>query len=290
MAGAVAFRNVLRPVARNRQAEEQDESKRRPLRPRGGRVRTGRPRGRRPRGASGEPSQAARVGTPQQHRAKQCHDDIQRLTGAEREAVRGVVAEEIDEEAKERVPEDKARRGRAGRRVGSPDPHQKRHQQEVLRRVVQHDGMAHACGVGKLHAPPHVGHAADNLPVDEVAESSEPHQQRTGNDEFVGQLEEGLVIGVRENQEAERRAKQKAVRRHPAKPVGGHEPGVLAIEGPLVEEDFNRTTTEEDTNHNKQAERIDLLARQRQACATPGQKPVNLEETERVTQAVPPEA
>lgn len=202
----------------------------------------------------------------------------------------GVVAEQVDEQAKERVPEHEARRGGARRRV-HPSYHQKvRHQEEVLGRVVQHHRMADADSIGELHAPPDAGGTAHDLSVDEIAKPAEAHQERSGDDQFVRQFEQRLVVRVSEDDQAERRAEEEAVRGHASEPVGGHHPGVVAIEGPLIEEHLDRAAPEENTDGDQEAERVYLLARQRQSMAASGQEPVNLKEAERIAEAVPPEA
>ena len=66
-------------------------------------------------------------GSVKQHRAEWGHRDVQRLTGSEGEPVRGVVAEQVDEDPQERVPEHESGRGGARRRVGPPHAQQERH-------------------------------------------------------------------------------------------------------------------------------------------------------------------
>ena len=85
-----------------------------------------------------------------------------------------IVSKKVDEEARERVPEHEAGCGCARRPVRSPDPHQVRHEQQVLRPVVQHHRVAKPVRIRKLDRPPHLCHGPDDLAVDEVPESSEP--------------------------------------------------------------------------------------------------------------------
>ena len=87
--------------------------------------------------------------TVQQGSAEQDHHDIERLPRAESEPVGGIVSEEVDEDAGERVPEHEGC-GRTRRPVRLPDPQQVRHEQQVLRPVVQHYRVAKPVRIRKL--------------------------------------------------------------------------------------------------------------------------------------------
>ena len=115
-----------------------------------------------------------------------------------------------------------------GRRVGATDSQEIRHEQEVLRTVVQDDRMPEALSIRKLDRPPHVGDAADDLAVDEVANPPDAHEKRPWDDQEVGQLQERLPVHPREQPGACGGANQKPVRGHSSQPIRRDEPGMLA--------------------------------------------------------------
>ena len=123
-------------------------------------------------------TQPPQTRTVQQGSAEQDHHDIERLPRAEGEPVGWIVSEEVDEDAGERVPEHEASCGRTRRPVRLPDPQQVRHEQQVLRPVVQHYRVAKPVRIRKLNRPPHLCHGPDDLAVDEVPESPDPPARR----------------------------------------------------------------------------------------------------------------
>ena len=225
----------------------------------------------------------------QQHDADERHHDVQCLAGAERKTVRGIVAREIDEEAEERIPEDEVRGDRAGRRVATPHPQQQRDQRQVLDRVVEHDRVSEALGVGELHGPGHAGDAPDNLPVDEVPDPADGHQEGAGNHELVGKLAERNTRAPREQPDAGRAADEQAVRGHAAQPQRGHQRDMVAIERPFVERDLDRATTDQDAGGEPDREPVDVVHAEAQPGPLPAHPEVHLQEAERVAHAVPPE-
>ena len=254
---AVAGRNVLGPVARDRQAERQQagegdalrKERRRILRPVGGRRDVETPARRALQKAA--PPQPRPIQGP---RADDRHDDVQRLSGAEREPVGGVVAEQVDEEARERVPEDEAGGDRSRRPVHLSHVQQVCHQQQVLGPVVEHHGMPETLRVGKLHCPPDLGHCADDLTVDEVADASHAHQERGRYDQGVRDEQERLAVAFREQRGAESSAEQQAVRRHAAEPPRRNQMQVLTVEGPFVEGNLERASADQHAHGDEQAQ------------------------------------
>ena len=166
----------------------------------------------------------------------------------------GVVPEQVDEEAREGVPEDEAGGQRARGAVHPPHVEQVGHQQQVLGAVVEHHGMPEALGVGELHRPPDVGRRTDDLAVDEIADSSHPHQERGRNDERVGYQQERLAAAVREQGGAEPAAEQQSVRRHAAEPPGGNQMEVILVERPFVEGDFDRASADQHAGGDEEAQ------------------------------------
>ena len=180
--------------------------------------------------------------------AEQGHHDVERLPGAEGEPVGRIVSEEVDKEARERVPEHEAGRGRARRRVHSPHVHQVRHQQQVLRPVVQHHRMAKPVRIRKLDRPPHLRYGTDDLAVDEVPESPDPHEERRRNDKCVRKEQERLPVQEGKESRADRATEHQPMGGHPPEPVGGNQPEVLPIEGPFVERDLDGAAPDEDAD------------------------------------------
>ena len=111
-------------------------------------------------------------------------------------------------------------RGSPGSRMGLPNPEEKEHQQEVLGAVVEDDRMAKPLGIRELHSPPHVGHAADDQPIDEVAKPAHSHQEGPRDDELVGEGEERFLVGKRECDYSRSRAQHQSVGSHAAEPIG----------------------------------------------------------------------
>ena len=98
--------HVLRPVARNRQAEGEQGGTGEALRNQPRRVRRSARAGRDGEPPAGRALQSAPPPQPravQGRPAEQRHHDVQRLSGAEGEPVGRVVPEQVDEEARERV-------------------------------------------------------------------------------------------------------------------------------------------------------------------------------------------
>lgn len=54
--------------------------------------------------------------------------------------------------------------------------------------------MAKPVCVRELDRPPGVRQGPDDLAVDEVADSPDPHEERAGNDQGVGQEQERLSV------------------------------------------------------------------------------------------------
>jgi len=128
------------------------------------------------------------------------------------------------------------------------------HEQQVLQRVVEHDGMPRELRIGKLHAPRQAGDAADDLAVDEVADAAEPHQQGAGNHERVGELEKRLATKAREERGTDRCSRQQPVCGHPSEPVGRDERRVLAIKRPLVKRHLDQAPADEHAHGEPQAQ------------------------------------
>ena len=253
----VAGRYVLRPVARDGQANGQQAGEREALC--GERWRVDRPaRGlhvaETPSGRALQAAQPPQARPIQGPRADQRHDDVQRLPGAEGEPVRGVVAEHVDENARERVPEDEPGGHCARGPVHPRYVKEVRDQQQVLGAVVEHHGMAEALRVGELHGPPDVGHRADDLAVDEVADASRPHQERGRDYQNVRHEQERLAVAVREQGGADSSAEQQAMRGHAAEPPRRNQMEVLAIERPFVEGDFDGAAANQDAHGDEQAQ------------------------------------
>ena len=289
---AVAGRNVLGPVARDRQAERQQagegealgEERRRIFRPT--RRSSG---GKAPSGGALQAAQPPQARSVQRRGAQYRHHHVQGLPRAEREPVGGVVPEEVDEEARERVPEDEASRHSARRSIDPPHVEQVRHQQQVLGPVVQHHGMAEALRVGELHRPPDIGRRADDLAVDEVSDPSHAHQESGRNDERVRHEQEGLPVAACEQRGGERSAEQQPVRRHAAEPPGRNQVQVIAVEGPFVEGDLDRASAHQHAGGDEQAQAPHLAGRQPQFPPTAPEEQMQLDESEGETEAVPPE-
>lgn len=178
-----------------------------------------------------------------------------------------IVAEQIDENAGEGIPEHESRCHCARRAVGPADPEEVRDEQQVLRAVIEHDRMSKSFGVRKPDAPPDIRETADDLSVDEVTDASHSHQECTRDDQCVGELQKRFLVRVRERPRADARSEQQSMRSHSAKPVRGHHPWVLMIEGPLVESDLDRAPSRQDRDREHQAERVDLAASQPQSIA-----------------------
>ena len=243
MTRAVARRHVLGPVARDGHAQGDDrgegQARQRPAlrgRPAGGACRRwgpSRPRRRnRNRASSTTPTSAITM--------------FSVWPVPKRKTVRGIVAREIDEEAEERIPEDEVRGDGAGRRVATPHPQQEREQRQVLGRVVEHDRVSEALGVGELHGPGHAGDAPDNLPVDEVPDAADGHQEGAGDHERVGKLGGTKCPSASRTARRRRAADEQAVRGHAAQPQRGDQPDAVAIERPFVERDLDRAATDQD--------------------------------------------
>ena len=301
VACAVAGRNVLGPVARDRQAEREQAGEGEALRDERGRVVApsrwsrvvGSTRYRRggktpPRGAP-QPAQPPQARPVQHGRAERRHDDVQGLARAEGEPVGGVVPEQVDEEARERVPEDEAGGHCTRRPVHPPHVQQVGHQQQVLGSVVEHHGMAEALRVGELHRPPDVRHGADDLAVDEVPDPSHAHQERRWNDERVGHEQERLAVPVREQRGADRPAEQQSMGRHSAEPPGGNQMEAIPIERPFVEGDLDRAAADEHAGGDEQAQAPHLPRRQPERSVTASEEEMQFQESQREAEAVPPE-
>ena len=100
---------------------------------------------------------------------------------------------------------------------------------------------------------PHLRHGADDLAVDEVPESPDPHEERRRNDESVGKEQERLLVPECKQSRADRTAEHKPVRSHPPEPVGGNQPEMLTVERPFVERDLDGSASDEDADDHEQA-------------------------------------
>ena len=112
--------------------------------------------------------------------------------------------------------------------------------------------------IRKLDRPPHLCHGPDDLAVDEVPESPDPHEQRRRNDKGVGQEQEGLPVKQGKEARADRATEHKPVGCHPSEPVGGNQPEMLTVERPFVERDLDQTAADEDANRDEQAQAPDV--------------------------------
>ena len=149
--------------------------------------------------------------------------------------------------------------------------------------------MAKPVRVRKLDRPPHLRHGTHDLAVDEVAESSDPHEEGRRNDEGVGKEQEGLPVLECKECRADRAAEHKPVGGHPPEPKGGNQPEMRPVEGPFVEPDLDGAAADEDADGHEQAQTPDLPKRQVQASMTASQKEMNLQEPEGKAQPVPPQ-
>ena len=203
--------------------------------------------------------------------------------------MRRIVAEQVDEYAQERIPEDEARRDRPRRRVGLPDAQEVGHQQEVLEAVVEHHRVPESVGIGKQHAPGGGRERTDDLAVDEVAEPAHSHQERAGDDDGVDEHEQRLAGEPREGDDGHGRPQQNPVRRQAAEPIGRNELGVSTVERPLVEEDLDQARSDQDDHEGREGQRIDLPGSQSQPKPPAPQEQMQVQETQGITQPVPPE-
>src|SRR5205823_10186367 len=116
----------------------------------------------------------------------------------------GVLAKEIDGNAKRRVQKNEQRSQPSWRHLSTAHPHQKWNQQEVLEAVVQHDRMAKSFGVGKLYGPWDARDASDDLPIDEFADPAAAQDQGSGNCERIENRPERSAVDEAECQHARR--------------------------------------------------------------------------------------
>jgi hypothetical protein len=286
MPSAVANGDVLRPVARDREAEREDPREHGSVRPGGGGVRAHWHR--RP-GRPPQPPEPPQSGTREQDETERGHHEVQGLTGTERQPVRRIVAEEIDEDPRERIPEHEPRGERTGRGVVTADGEQIQHQQQVLRSVVQDHGVAESVRIRKLHGPPHVGDAADDLTVDEIADPAHAHEERAGHHQRIGQEQERLLPKPCVESRRDGRTDEQPVGRHSAEPHGRYQRRVLTVERPFVERDLDGAAAGEDAGGEEDRESPDVAPRQTERPAVAHQEPQNVQEAERETKTVPPE-
>ena len=143
--------------------------------------------------------------------------------GAEGEPVGRIVAEQIDEDAEERVPEHESRRHRAGR-VRSVPATASRYgiEQQILEAVVEHDRMPEPCGVRELDAPrAHRSRLPTIWPSMKLPMRPTPIRNAPGITIASARAQEGHLLPARRRSTyRDQRADEQAVRGHAAEPVG----------------------------------------------------------------------
>ena len=288
MTARVSDRDVLRPVAGDRQAERQQARESHALYPEWPSVGS-RCQRHWLQGGALQASQSPQARAHEQSDANRGHDEVQRLSGTDRESVRRVVSEQIDEDPRERIPEHEPRRDRAWRGIGPADVQQVGDQQQVLHAVVEHDWMAESVGIRELDAPPHVRDAPDDLPVDEVANAAHAHQKGPGNNQRVGEGEERPLPDDGKERRRRDRTDEEPVRRHAPKPKGGYQAGVRSIERPLVECDLDGPAAHQRADRYQDGQRPDIPLRQSEPRAVAHQESIDVQESEGEAEAVPPE-
>src|SRR4030095_1103425 len=178
---------------------------------------------------------------PQERRAEHRHEHIETLPSGKSHQRSRILAEEIDGNPQQSVPQDEVREYDPARWTPAPEEEEQRDEQQILQPVIEHHRVPEAFGVGKFHRPPDIGHTAENLAVDEIAEPADAHEERARNRQRVGDFEEMPAVPPAENPHAGNGAEQDAVRGHPAEPDRGNLSRMLPIRPPLVEKDFDHT-------------------------------------------------
>ena len=221
--------------------------------------------------------------------AKRRHQNVQDLAGGEPQEGRGVLAKHVDEDAKERIQEEKRAGQDAGRQVSLAQIQQDRDEEQVLQAVIQDDRMPKPIGVREFDRPSDGGHAADDLPVDKIADP--PHAEDDGrrDREGIGNGQDGFDVEPAESPHAEQSPDQQAMRRHPAEPKRRYQASMLPVEGPLIEHHFHDAAAKQDATRQQETQRVHRAQGEAQLTPPATDKQINIQEPQGIAQAIPPE-
>ncbi len=168
---------------------------------------------------------------------------------------------EFHQEAHQAVTQEEQSGNRAGgTAAGRIQPQDGKQQQPLEGEFVQLGGMAHGHVVlGKDHAPGHVGGAAPELAVDEVADAAGAQAEGDEGGDEVGDGQPSLVVEAGIEGHGQNHAEEAAVEGHAPLPDGENLEGVGEVVAELVEQHVAQPSAQHHSQHAVEQNIVQVL-------------------------------